>query len=313
MFGLATKWRNVSFSLWVRLIKRGLSFRDLKDVSLLPSLPTVGPSAVQRLDSSTVRTYSCWEEEQRDLKLYAVCNTTQILALSTFLLRNLKQILEETEERQLLPKISVFVPPAWPASAEPGSCDKVIEDSGASSEPWSKKKKKDESAIVQALEICFKRLMSPVPYQQSTKFFTRLFKAPKNRTFPDYKVNLPQFRSQLFSLYCQVQRKSDFSQVFALMCFVTALSLFICTEVKSVEVATRCKRELQRDYWVLLWVYCSAWKVQVDKRRTDFCDVTHSWPTPSIINHIWELQPEFSHFGIISTKQGTQRIWTLNI
>lgn len=30
----------------------------------------VGPSAVQRLDSSTVRTYSCWERDNRDSPLW---------------------------------------------------------------------------------------------------------------------------------------------------------------------------------------------------------------------------------------------------
>lgn len=50
-------------------------------VIMSPSPPAVGPCAVQRLDT-TVRTYSCWEEQEGDLKLYAVCNTTQTVAVS---------------------------------------------------------------------------------------------------------------------------------------------------------------------------------------------------------------------------------------
>lgn len=142
MSGVVTKWRNVFLlTLGPSGVEEALKFR-LNDLSLSLSPPTVGPSAVQRLDSSTVRTYSCWEEEERDLKLYAVCNTTQILALSNTQLSSevLKQMkLDEREEGQLFSQEKHACLMAWRASAlfVPGSCDKVKDDDGASSEPPS--------------------------------------------------------------------------------------------------------------------------------------------------------------------------------
>ena len=132
-----TEWRDASFSLW------GPSDEDeavkcrRQSLSLSLSPPTVGPSAVQRLDSSTVRTYSCWgEEEERDLKLYAVCNPTQNLALSNtqlsseVLKKNRYQLKVKGGRAIVFPEISLSDSSAWRASAAslPGSCDEAMED-----------------------------------------------------------------------------------------------------------------------------------------------------------------------------------------
>lgn len=73
------------------------------------------------------------EEEERDLKLYAVCNPTQNLALSNTQLssdvlkkKKKKKISDESEGGE----ISLSVSSAWRASAAslPGSCDEAMED-----------------------------------------------------------------------------------------------------------------------------------------------------------------------------------------
>lgn len=74
-------FRTFSFKCFYSMVAVSFLTKSPPAVSLSP--PAVGPSAVQRLDGSTVRTYSCWERRKRgDLKLYAVCNSTPILAQS---------------------------------------------------------------------------------------------------------------------------------------------------------------------------------------------------------------------------------------